>query len=386
MNVLQCVPTINPEWGGSIEACRLLTIGLVAQGHGVEVVSVDQGGNDWYKAWPCPVHNLGPSYTPLLYSPRVVPWLINNAPRFDAVLVHSVWLYIGYAVWKASRRSGLKYFLFTHGMLDPWFKSAHPVKHLKKSIFWRVAGHKIFHEASGVLYTAEDEQRLASISFAPYSCKEHVVGLGIEDPSEKYHMDGNEFRRRYNVPPGVEYLLFLGRITQKKRVDLLIEAFASIYADTQTCLIIAGPDGEGLQRQLSTSAHANMLRKQLIWTGQIDGNMKWSAIKGADAFALISHTENFGIGIAEALALGVPVLTTNKVNIWREIEGGNAGLIESDNLEGAKRLLIRWRALTSAQKQEVRSNARVLFRNSFDIDRAVTKLVTAMVSIDEART
>ena len=211
---------------------RQLTIGLLRLGHDVEVVTLDkpreQDDKQFAQGWPCPIHCLGPAYSSYLYSPRLVPWLIANARRYDAIVVHNIYRYFGYAVWKATRITGSRYFLFTHGMLDPWFKK-HSLKHLKKTAFWKLAGHKMLRDATAVLYTAADEQELAPQSFSPYECNERIVGLGIDDPVAILGRDIGRFPEIARVPAKKGYVLFLGRITAKKRVDLLIRGFASAF-------------------------------------------------------------------------------------------------------------------------------------------------------------
>ena len=103
--------------------------------------------------------------------------------------------------------------------------------------------------------------------------------------------------------------------------------------------------------------------------------MKQGAFASADAFVLPSHQENFGISVAEALAAGVPVLISNRVNIWREIDADRAGYIESDDLEGTARLLQRWIDTAPIEREAIRQNARKCFEQRFEIDRAVDSLL-----------
>lgn len=360
-----------------MEAGRLLALAMQRQGHDVEVVSLDPPGNAWQESWPFPVHRLGPSYSYYLYSPRLVPWLIANAHRFDSVLIHDIYRYIGYGVWKASQSSGARYHLFTHGMLDPWYKT-NSLKHLKKTIFWKLAGYRMFRDAEAVLYTAEDEKHLAPQSFSPYGFNERIVGLGGDDPLPALGGDLEALRHSANTPAEPGYVLFLGRITQKKRVDLLIQGFAAAFRDSDQKLVITGPEEEGLREQYSTLPEARALGPRLIWTGPLYGADKWGALAGAGAMALTSHTENFGIALVEALAMGVPVLTTNKVNIWREIERGGAGFVDNDDLQGAIRLLTRWRSTGEPLRSEMKQNARSVFLEHFDINRVVARLIAVI--------
>jgi glycosyltransferase involved in cell wall biosynthesis len=385
MKVLHCVTTLNPKAGGSVEAGRLLALGMRRRGLHVEIVTLDSPSNRLDENWPFTIHCLGPAHGSYLYSPRLIPWLIRRAGDFDATVVHDMYRYIGYAAWRANRITGSPYYLFTHGMLDPWYNKP-SLKALKKQIFWKLAGRRMLRDAAVVLYTAEDERHLAHLSYSPFECRESVVGLGIEDPVRNARLEDSAFRRNIGLPDDQPYILFLGRITEKKRVDLLIRSFAAIYRDDANRLVIAGPDENGLRRRWSESPEAAVLGNRLIWTGHLDGPDKWAAIAGAEAMALISHTENFGISLAEALAMGVPVLTTNKVNIWREIVDGGAGFADEDSLQGANRVLSRWRSTSATQKMQMRSNAREVFLNYFAVDCVVRKLVDLMSAGVAART
>jgi hypothetical protein len=83
----------------------------------------------------------------------------------------------------ALRGIGQHYFVFPHGMLDPWFKRTYPFKHLKKWLYWPWAEYRVLRDAQAVLFTCEEEKRLARESFWLYRCNERVVTLGIARPS-----------------------------------------------------------------------------------------------------------------------------------------------------------------------------------------------------------
>src|SRR5205814_960373 len=117
------------------------------------------------------------------------------------------------------------------------------------------------------------------------------------------------------------------------------------------------------------------LTGRVVFTGMLQGAMKQGALTSADAFILPSHQENFGIAVVEALAAGVPVLISNRVNIWREIDADRAGYVESDDLEGTTRLIQRWIDTAPAEREMIRQNARRCFEQRFEINRAVDSLL-----------
>jgi glycosyltransferase involved in cell wall biosynthesis len=103
-------------------------------------------------------------------------------------------------------------------------------------------------------------------------------------------------------------------------------------------------------------------------------------LSAAEAFVLPSHQENFGIAVAEALACGTPVLISNKINIWREIEADAAGLVENDDRAGTVNLLKRWLATPPAARAIMRENARKCFAARFEIERATDSLLEVIAN------
>uniref|UniRef100_A0A7V4LCQ9 Glycosyltransferase n=1 Tax=Desulfobacca acetoxidans TaxID=60893 RepID=A0A7V4LCQ9_9BACT len=113
-----------------------------------------------------------------------------------------------------------------------------------------------------------------------------------------------------------------------------------------------------------------------------DGVWHWAGGFGAaEVFILPSHQENFGIAVAEALACGVPVLISNKVNIWREIQADGAGLVDDDGLEGTERLIRRWFETPKTKKNRMRANAGRCFDARFEIRRAAESLASTLEGI-----
>ena len=375
MKILRAIHSLNPAIGGPLESIKQSSIALAARGHAVEIVCLDAPDAAWLRDFPVRVHALGPggSYG---YTPRLVPWIKDREREFDAMIVHGLWLYNGFGVWRALRRSNTPYFVFPHGMLDPWFKRAYPLKDVKKVLYWMAIEHRVLRDAAAVLFTSEEERRLAEKSFWPYRYNGIVVSYGTAVPDVDLAQAREDFLNQFPDFRGKQILLFLGRIHEKKGCDLLVEALSNI-ADASVRLVIAGPSADEdylvrLQRLAERSAY------RVTFTGMLSGSLKWGAFAAADAFVLPSHQENFGIAVAEALACGTPVLISNKVNIWREIEQERAGFVENDDLAGTTRLLERWLATATQDRQSMRANAKKCFAAHFDINRATDSLLSIL--------
>jgi glycosyltransferase involved in cell wall biosynthesis len=225
MNILHVISSVDPRGGGPIEGIRQLAAAHARAGHATEVACIDAPGPD-AATYPFPVHRLGPPVTHYRYSARLLPWLKANAPRYDAVVVNGLWQYGSYAAWRACRETRTPYFVFTHGMLDPWFKRTYPAKHLKKWLFWPWADYRVLRDARAVLFTCEEERLLARQSFWLYRCNEVVVNFGTAAPPDDAAGQRAAFLARFPALAERENVLFLSRIHEKKACDLVIRAYA----------------------------------------------------------------------------------------------------------------------------------------------------------------
>jgi glycosyltransferase involved in cell wall biosynthesis len=382
VNILHVISSANPVGGGPIESIRQIGGTLTAAGNRVEVASLDSPDAPYLKQFPLPVHALGPGVLKYAFSPRLVPWLRSNRNRYDAVIVNGIWQFNSFAVWNALRNSSTPYVVFTHGMLDPWFKRQYPLKHIKKLMYWPWAEYRVLRDAQAVLFTCEEERLLARESFWLYRCNEIVVNYGTALPTGDPHSERQEFFRHYPELRGKKLVLFIGRIHPKKGCDLLIEAFAKVLAQhSDWRLVIAGPDQIGWQENLSTLAARLGVTRAVAWTGMIGGALKWGALRAAEVFVLPSHQENFGIVLAEALAAGTPALISNKVNIWREIQSDGAGLVSEDTLQGVCELFRSYLGLSEDEKLAMRQRARKCFEQRFEIKKAAESVRAVLASV-----
>jgi glycosyltransferase involved in cell wall biosynthesis len=374
MRILNVIRSLRPEYGGPAQLVRCILAACPRLGWEGEVACLDTPAESVAAQVPFPVHALGQYKTVYGFSTRWIPWLRANADRFDGIVIHGIWQYQSFGTWLALR--GRKpYVQFAHGMLDPWFKRQYPLKHIKKTIYWTLAEHRVMRDANTVLFTCQTEQRLAPESFARSQWKSAVVPYGAELPTGDPVQQAEAFYKTCPAARGKRFLLYLGRIHPKKGCDLLIEAFASVAARfPDVDLVIAGPDS-GMREQLQARVQTYKLGSRVHWPGLITGDAKWGAFYAGEAFVLPSHQENFGIAVAESLACGRPVLISDQVNIWPEIQEDGAGLVAPDTVEGTRQLLGEWLELSSAQKQEMGRRARACFENRYNLDQNVADLL-----------
>jgi glycosyltransferase involved in cell wall biosynthesis len=141
---------------------------------------------------------------------------------------------------------------------------------------------------------------------------------------------------------------------------------------------MAGPDSDKLGDGLRALAHRHGVADRITWTGMLQGRLKWGALRAADVFALPSHQENFGVAVVEALSVGLPVLISQRVNIWREVVEDGAGLADADTARGMAALLMQWHALAAAERLAMRTRAIACYQRRFRMEAAASRLVATI--------
>ncbi|MGY3079902.1 glycosyltransferase involved in cell wall biosynthesis [Bradyrhizobium sp. LM6.10] len=377
MKLLHIIATVDPQYGGPVEG--ILRQSEVMEGTR-EIASLDPEDASFLARMPVKTYALGDYKTGQGWgrftkrygvSRKYLRWLRNNVHNYDCVIVNGIWNFTTLAASLTLPRSNVPYFVFTHGMLDPWFRRNFPAKHMLKQLFWLLCENRLLARAEAVLFTTVEERDLARTMFWGRRYREEVVGYGTGDPPFS-EVQEKKFRELLPALGDRKFLLFLSRIHLKKGCDLLIEAFGTLagaYPDID--LVIAGPDESGLQARLQQRSELLGISKRVHWPGMISGDAKWGAFRSAEAFVLPSHSENFGIVVAEALACGTPVLISNKVNIWREIDNDEAGIVDEDTVQGALTMIDKFLSLTSDDRLRMETSARECFLKNFEVSQRV---------------
>jgi len=174
IKILHVIPSVNPEYGGPIAAILTSAAALKEAGCDLEIVSLDAPTDPWVIDCPLPVHATGsrssatPVWTKKLilqrygYTPKFVPWLKDHAADYDAVIVNGLWNYATFGAWRALRGGGVPYFVFPHGMLDPYFNKLNPMKAMAKQVLWWICEGRLMAGAAGIFFVSEEEKLLAA--------------------------------------------------------------------------------------------------------------------------------------------------------------------------------------------------------------------------------
>lgn len=310
---------------------RTMTRGLVQAGLDVHVATTDDNGPDHLQViLGAEVEEEGVSYW---YFPRQIRfytfswpltcWLAEHVREYDVVHIHALFSYAAVPAAYYARRYKIPYIVRPLGVLNRWgMQNRH--SWLKKVSFPFIE-QQIIRGASVMHYTSEQE----CLEAAEIGVRQrHVIIPNATDiPRNVEHIPTGTFRAMHPELADRLIILFLSRVDPKKGLDLLLPAFAKVYAKfARAVLVIAGDGEHEFQLQLQREAARLGITAQIYWTGFLDGETKWAALRDADLYVLPSYSENFGISVVEAMACKVPVVVSNQVAIHREISAARAGI------------------------------------------------------------
>jgi glycosyltransferase involved in cell wall biosynthesis len=248
--------------------------------------------------------------------------LADRIPHVDVVHIHSLYLFHDWAAARIARRARVPYIVRPHGTLDPFLWQRHRAR---KRIIEALFQNRVLRGAAAIHYTAQEEMTLA----APYvfGAPGVVVPNGLDLDEYAALPPPGGFRKQYPEIGTRRIVLFLGRLNFKKGLDLLIPGFAAACArHADLHLVVAGPD-DGMLADTRALVAAAGIGERVTFAGMVVGTEKLAALADAYCFVLPSYSENFGIAIVEAMACGLPVAISDKVNIWSAVAAAGAGLV-----------------------------------------------------------
>ncbi|HEV2834995.1 MAG TPA: glycosyltransferase, partial [Pyrinomonadaceae bacterium] len=311
MRVLHVIPSVSERSGGPATAIVPMCRALQEQGIEVTIASTNDGLPQINTNSAVEFKGMAARFFPVQlggsfkYSPELARWLKKNVKTFDVVHIHAVFNHSPVAAARACRASRVPYVVRPLGTLDPWSMKQ---KSLRKRLFWEVSAKNMLQRAAAVHYTTLSEKE-ATETFLGLN-HGRVIALGVDANGTEHTAQTTN-----RLAPGAEaagpYVLALSRLHPKKALDVLIDAFISVNKDPWR-LVIAGDGPADYVAFLKQKARRS---ERITFTGWVEGEQKDALFRGASLFALPSRQENFGFGVLEAMARGVPALVSSQVDL-----------------------------------------------------------------------
>jgi glycosyltransferase involved in cell wall biosynthesis len=371
VKILHVIPSVSPNLGGPTEVVLNLVKALRESGVDTEIATTNDNGldplvldvplNQCVEYQQVPVWFL-PRFSPrmrdFIFSPAMTRWLWQHIKEYDLLDIHYLFSYTSSCAGVIARWQGVPYTLRTMGLLAPW---ALTQSRAKKQIYTFLTERHNLNQAAAIHCTSAIEA-------------EDVRNFGIPTPTITLPLGVNQpiylpeakqkLHYLYGIPSETPVVLFLSRLHYKKRPDLLMRSLSQLAVqDYNFHLVLAGsgePDYiENLKNLIATLG----LTSRISFAGFVKGTDKQLLLQGSDIFVLPSFSENFGIAVAEAMAVGLPVIVTPGVQIAPEVAEAKAGLVvegEEDALRNALAQLLKFPELRQqlGQKGQDLANSR----------------------------
>lgn len=384
MKVLQIVPSISLVYGGPSQMVLGLSAALAKAGIDVTILTTNSNGDtgqepldvplgvpveqDGYKIiyFPCSPFRRYKFSLPLLQ------WLNNHTKEYDMAHCHALFSPVTTAAATVARYQKLPYILRPLGTLDPAdLKKKRRLKQIYGNLLERpnIAGSAAIH------FTTEEE---ANISYRyGVKTKDLIIPLGVNFPDSLPQK--GETRHSLGIADDVPLLLFMSRIDPKKGLNFLIEATEKlIKKGLKFHLVLAGsnPQDPGYEEKIKQQINDSSLARYTTITGFVKGDLKIGLLQDADVFILPSYYENFGIAVAEAMAVGTSVIISEGVYIYPDVKSYDAGWVTKLNVDELTHALET--AILSPQlRQEKGKNAYQLVKDKYSWNAIAQQVIDA---------
>lgn len=375
MKVLQVVPSLAPEWGGPVKVVNELAGALEVIGVSSEIISA-QGrrvGNPETVTNDIPIHlfETGPIASLwTAHTPGLKKTLARKIPDFDLVHIQELWHYPGYIASKIARSRNVPYIVTIHGELNEWNLQQ---KRLKKQIYMTAIQRGILQKSAALhAITQAESNRIRQLEIeTPVA----MIPNGTHTEEFENLPDRSQFVSRYPELENRLIVLFLGRIQQKKGLDILAQAFGNLVRTRDDVrLVVAGPDEDNTLTEVKTILKSHGALEKAVFPGMLTGEQKLEALSAADIFALTSYSEGFSVALLEALSAGLPLVITDECN-FPEVGDSRAGFVVRPNDSETASALMS--LLDSADlRREMSENARRLVRSNYTWERIAEKMFT----------
>lgn len=388
MKILHVIPSLSPALGGPTQVALEIVKGIRQQGIDAEILTTnhDVGGTldvtlhqlteyQGVPVWFLPVSYALKEY---IFSFSLIKWLWQHIDRYDILDNHYLFSYLPSCAAAIARLRQVPYTVRTQGQLTPW---ALQQSRFKKQLYTSLIERHNLSQAAAIHCTTAQE--VIDLRNFGINTPAFTLPLGVELPMPISNAT-LELQKLFNIPSDRQIILFLSRLHPKKRPDLLIDAFRQVITHhPNTHLVMAGSGDANYVEYLQRLTAQNSLSDRLTFTGFVTGHKKNLLLQGADIFVLPSHSENFGIAVAEAMAAGLPVIVTPGVQISTDIATANAGIIIDDP---AKLVEAITQLVESPERRSLLGqNAISLVENKYNWNTITRQLISDYSDIIESR-
>lgn len=339
MKILHVVNSINPALGGPTQGVLNLVRALREQGIYAEIATTDDNGpgvldvpigeRTIYKdvpVWFFPRSRL--RMKEYIFSAGLMRWLWRNIKKYDIVCAHYLFTYSTTCTAVIANAQKVPYMIRTIGQLAPRALEHSKWKKIAYTAF--VERHNLNHAAA--IHCASKGEAEDAVKFgvkAPIV----TIPLGVIIP-DTISDAKTILRSKFAIPSDRLVVLFLGRLHETKRLELLIRAIHILAAKGLTInLLIAGSGETKYVETLKQLAAGSGIEDSIIFTGFASGKDKDILLQGSDIFIMPSLFESFGVAIAEAMAAGLPLVVSKNVQLSSEILEADTGLVADNTAE-----------------------------------------------------
>lgn len=347
MKIIHYIPSIDRTAGGTSTYMQVLAKGF---GELAEVHIITHASENPLAMENCTVHYV-PEYNPFKGTWRKKVAEMMEEVRPDIVHVNCCWMPACAAVQHIAQKHGYKVVLTPHGMLEPWIIKRHYwTRKVPALLLYQKAAVR---KADCIQSTAESERD--NLLKLGYNSNIKVVKLGID-------ADGIEMKRSWKK---TRQILFLSRVHVKKGINFLIEAAVALRSELQGYKILVAGEGDAdYVAEMKRMIADNGLQDIVQLVGGVYGDEKWRLFQTSDFFVLPTHSENFGLAIAESLASGTPVITTVGTP-WNDLNDSNSGAWIEIGTQPLVEALRKFLALSDGELEAMGRNGRKLIEEKY---------------------